>query len=198
MSNYKFYIQESEPGGVYAAGTLDAFRFKDPLPPHYYVRATGRTLKVFGPRFDNLDDAFAQLRKCEQDEEYAYWQSVYSLGFRPNPREDTRNMTDMTKTEKHVLDYLFENFDGDYCVQTFRSLSCSLGITERQAKTACRRLKRRGYAEHSAYWDWGGKIAGSGYTISREGIWLSRRWRVLEAISVAQGSPGVAESAQSR
>lgn len=165
----------------------------------YYVRKTGRAVRVLGPQLRTVEEALALLHRCEQDEEYAHWQRYYNHYNHPRTlREEYQLMGNMTKTEKHVLDYLFENFDGDYCVQTFRSLSCSLGITERQAKTACRRLKRRGYAEHSAYWDWGGKIAGSGYTISREGIWLSRRWRVLEAISVAQGSPGVAESAQSR
>ena len=159
----------------------------------FYVRGAGRTMKVLGPLFDTVEEAFQLLYKCEADEEFAYWQQVYSLGFQPNPREDTRGMTDMTKTEKLVMDYLFDGFDGDFCVQTFKSLSSTLGITERQAKTACRRLKRRGYAEHSPYWSYdNGLLGGSGYTISVAGI-HEARLRVSKATSETSGSPSKAE-----
>ena len=164
----------------------------------YYVREVGRTMKVLGPLFETAEEAFELLWKCEADEEFAYWQRVYALNSAPNPREDTRNMTDMTKTEKIVLGYLFTNFDSDICVQTFRSLSEALDITERQAKTACRRLKRRGFAEHSPYWnsDENSLLGGSGYTISNSGIWMARQQRALEAISEIGGSSAITGSAE--
>src|SRR6266550_3861272 len=105
MSKYKLYIQESEPSFIYDQYGPNPVRCQEPGPPHYYVRATSRKLVVFGPKFDSVDEAFAQLRKCEQDEEYAYWQSVYCLGKRPNPREDAP-MRNMTKYEKVILNYL--------------------------------------------------------------------------------------------
>jgi hypothetical protein len=166
----------------------------------YYVREAGRTMKVLGPLFETAEEAFELLWKCEHDEEFAYWQRFYSLNSAPNPREDTRDMTDMTKTEELVLDYLFDGFDSDNCVQTFQSLSTHLGITERQAKTACRRLKRRGYAEHSPYWNLDdGLLGGSGYTISVAGIHEARvRQHASKATSENLGSPSTAELAPSQ
>lgn len=166
----------------------------------YYVRETGRNMKPLGPLFDDPEEAFMLLHKCEQDEEFAYWQRVYSLNSEPNPREDTRDMTDMTKTEKLVLTYLYSGFDSDCCVQTFRSLSSALDITERQAKTACRRLKRRGLAEQSPYWSYDSSLlGGSGYTITVAGIQEVRTTlRVLEATSETSGSPVEAELVESQ
>jgi len=164
----------------------------------YYVREAGRSMKILGPLFKTADEAFELLRKCELDEEFAYWQRVYSLGFRPDPREDTRNMTDMTKTEVIVFDYLFSGFDSDNNVQTFASLAGALSITERQAKTACRRLKRRGLAEHTPYWSWDRNLlGGSGYSLTVEGIHEGRiRQRASEATSETSGSPLAAELAE--
>jgi hypothetical protein len=80
-------------------------------------------------------------------------------------------MADMTEIEVRVFEYLFSVFDDDFCVQTFASLSVALGITERQAKTACRRLMRRGYTEHTPYWSYdNGLLGGSGYSLTVEGI----------------------------
>ena len=160
----------------------------------YYVREVGRTMKVLGPLFKDPEEAFMLLRKCEKDEEFAYWQRVYALNSVPNPREDTRNMTAITKTEAQVLDYLFNGYDSDNCVQTFESLSCALSITVRQAKTACRRLKRRGYAEHSPYWnEYSSLLGGSGYTLTVMGIHEGRaRQRALGATSETAGSRATA------
>jgi DNA-binding CsgD family transcriptional regulator len=160
----------------------------------YYVREVGRTMKVLGPLFETAEEAFELLHKCEQDEEFAYWQRVYALNSVPNPREDTRNMTDMTKTEGQVLDYLFSGFDTECCVQTFKSLSNALGITERQAKTACRRLKRRGLTEHSPYWSFDdNRLGGSGYTLTVAGIGEGRvRQRASTATSETAGSRATA------
>jgi hypothetical protein len=151
-------------------------------------------MKVLGPLFKTAEEAFELLRKCEADDEFAYWQRVYALNSVPNPREDTRNMTAITKTEEQVLDYLFSGFDTEYCVQTFQSLSIALGITERQAKTACRRLKRRGYAEHSPYWSFDdNKLGGSGYTLTVMGIHEGRaRQRALGATSETADSRATA------
>jgi hypothetical protein len=166
----------------------------------FYVREVGRSMKVLGPLFVTVEEAFDHLRKCEADKEFAYWQRVYALNSAPNPREDTRNMTDMTKTEKLVLDYLFDGYDSDNCVQTFESLSCALSITVRQAKTACRRLKRRGLAEHSPYWnEYDGLLGGSGYTLTVAGIHEGRvRQHASKATSETSGSPSTAELAPSQ
>jgi len=181
MSNSKLFVTQLDTGSR-----------------SFYVREVGRSMKVLGPLFKTAEEAFELLYKCEQDEEFAYWQRVYALNSAPNPREDTRNMTDMTRTEKLVLDYLFDGYDSDNCVQTFNSLSEALGITVRQAKTACRRLKRRGYAEHSPYWSWDdGLLGGSGYTITNDGIWYSRQ-HASKATSENPGSPSTAELAPSQ
>jgi hypothetical protein len=160
----------------------------------YYVRETGRTVKVLGPRMRSAEEALALLHRCELDEEYRYWQRYYNHYNLRTLEEEIRNMTDMTKTEELVFDYLFSGFDSDYCVQTFKSLATHLGITERQAKTACRRLKRRGYAEHSPYWDMDdGLLGGSGYTLTVAGIHEGRaRQRASKATSETAGSRATA------
>jgi DNA-binding CsgD family transcriptional regulator len=162
----------------------------------YFVRSTSHKFPFVGLIQDTFEAAKIILQKCEEDPEYLYWaQRDALMPNTPQLYEAVRKkMTDMTKTEAQVFDYLYDGYDSDNCVQTFESLSCALSITVRQAKTACRRLKRRGYAEHSPYWnEYSGLLGGSGYTLTVAGIGEGRvRQRTSTAISENAGSRATA------
>src|SRR6266566_809406 len=97
----------------------------------------------------------------------------------------------MTKNERKALEYLFEVFYTDNCVQTFDSLAAPLGLSHLQAKVAVRKLWRKDLVERSPYWSsYDGLLGGSGYTISCAGITLAKCWKVDEAASAPCGGGG--------